>query len=94
MKLAGTILLTSLALSLLAAPLTAEAQLPPKVSQVGLLWFGSRSSESSSIEAFMAGLRDLGYVEGQNVVLHSRFAEGNLDRLPPRPPSLSASAWM
>jgi uncharacterized NAD-dependent epimerase/dehydratase family protein len=48
---------------------------------VGLLWFGSRSSESSRIEAFMAGLRELGYVEGQNVVLHPRFAEGNLDRL-------------
>jgi putative tryptophan/tyrosine transport system substrate-binding protein len=69
------------ALALLAAPLTAGAQLPPKVSQIGLLWFGSRVSESSSVEAFMAGLRELGYVEGQNVVLQSRFAEGNPERL-------------
>lgn len=81
MKLAGTTLLTSFVLSLLAAPLTAEAQLPPKVSQVGLLMFGSRSSESSSVEAVMAGLRELGYVEGQNVMLHPRFAEGNHERL-------------
>ena len=71
----------TLILALLAAPLTAGAQLPAKVSQVGLLWFGSRVSESSSVEAFMAGLRELGYVEGQNVVLQSRFAEGNPERL-------------
>jgi putative tryptophan/tyrosine transport system substrate-binding protein len=70
-----------LVVALLAAPLAAGAQLPPKVSQIGLLWFGSRVSESSSVEAFMAGLRELGYVEGQNVVLQSRFAEGNPERL-------------
>ena len=70
-----------LCLGLLAAPVAGEAQLPPKVSQVGLLWFGSRSSESSSAEAFLAGLRELGYVEGQNVVLQPRFAEENPDRL-------------
>jgi ABC-type uncharacterized transport system substrate-binding protein len=68
-------------LALLGAPLTAEPQPPPKVSQVGLLWFGSRSSESSSVEAFRAGLRELGYVEGQNLILQPRFAEQNQERL-------------
>jgi ABC-type uncharacterized transport system substrate-binding protein len=73
--------LRTFALAFLGAPLTVEAQPPPKVSQVGLLWFGSRSSESSSAEAFMAGLREVGYVEGRNVVVHPRFAEGNQERL-------------
>ena len=73
--------LRTLGLSVLGAPLTVEAQPAAKVSQVGLLWFGSRSSESSSVEAFMAGLREFGYVEGQNVLLHPRFAEANQERL-------------
>ena len=73
--------LRTLGLSFLGAPLTVEAQPAAKVSQVGLLWFGSRSSESSSVEAFMAGLREFGYVEGQNVLLHPRFAEANQERL-------------
>ena len=68
-------------LGLLAAPLGAQAQPAAKVPQVGLLWFGSRASESSSVAAFMAGLRELGYVEGRNVVLQPRFAEQNPDRL-------------
>ncbi len=74
-------LLGTLGLSLLAAPFPARAQPGAKVPQIGLLWFGPRSAESSSLEAFTAGLRELGYVEGQNVVLESRFAEGSPERL-------------
>ena len=63
------------AAGLLAAPLAAQTPPATRMPQVGLLWFGSRSSESSSVDAFVAGLRELGYVEGRNVVLQSRFAE-------------------
>jgi len=81
-------------LGLFVAPLAGEAQALPKGPQVGLLWFGSRSSESSSVEAFMTGLRELGYVEGQNVVLQPDSRRRIRSGSPPRPPSSSASAWM
>ena len=70
-----------LILSLLTAPLTAEAQPPGKVPRIGLLMPGSSSGFSSRIEVFRQGLRDLGWVEGQQIALEYRYAE-NLDRLP------------
>src|SRR5713101_7143033 len=66
-------------LSLLVAPLTAEAQ-PSKVHRVGFL--AGRSQPDPSLEAFRQGLRDLGYVEGQNLVIEYRGAEGSAERLP------------
>ena len=80
MRLARLAAPATLTLALLVAPLAAEGQ-AAKVPQVGLLWFGSRLSERSSAEAFTTGLRELGYVEGQTVVLQSRFAEGSPERL-------------
>jgi putative ABC transport system substrate-binding protein len=68
---------------LLALSLPAEAQQAKKVHRIGYL---SRSSESDNlprIQAFRQGLRDLGYVEGQNILIEYRYAEGNSDRLPP-----------
>jgi putative ABC transport system substrate-binding protein len=73
--------LVMLILSLLAVPLTADAQPPGKVPRIGLLIPGSASGFSSRIEVFRQGLRDLGWVEGQQIALEERYAE-NLDRIP------------
>ncbi len=74
-------ILMTLALSLLCAPLAVEAQLPSKVARVGFLQVTSPRS-ASFVQAFEQGLRDLGYVEGQNLVIEFRTAEGNVERLP------------
>ena len=73
--------IVTLILSLLTASLTAEAQPPGKVPRIGLLIPGSSSGFSSRIEVFRQELRDLGWVEGQQIALEYRYAE-NLDRLP------------
>jgi putative ABC transport system substrate-binding protein len=77
------VLLVTLALGFLVAPLTAEAQQPKNVPRIGLLITNSRASESTNIEAFRRGLQALGYVEGQNIMLEYRFADGNVEQLPP-----------
>ena len=69
-------------LSLLAAPLAAEAQPAGKVHRIGFLGSGSATGDSRTREAFREGLRELGWVEGQNLVIEYRFAEGQSDRLP------------
>jgi len=74
-------LLFTLTLGLLVAPFAAEAQPAGKVSRIGLLMLGSSSGFLSRIEVFRQGLRDLGWVEGQQIALEYRYAE-NLDRLP------------
>ena len=60
----------------------AEAQQPKKIPHIGLLGAGSPSSYSTRIPALREGLRDLGYIEGKNIVIEYRYAEGKLDRLP------------
>ena len=73
----------------LAVPRAAEAQRTGKVSRIGVLFEGSRLAEmqgpeprSPILREFFRGLRDLGYVEGQNVVFERRSAEGRPERLP------------
>jgi putative ABC transport system substrate-binding protein len=68
----------------LAAPLAAGAQAPPKVARVGYLSIGSASDPRriALFGALQQGLRDVGYVEGRNLIIEARFAEGNYDRLP------------
>jgi putative ABC transport system substrate-binding protein len=66
---------------LLAAPLAATAQQTGKVYRIGYLSGGS-STLTHLIDAFRQGLRELGWVEGQNIVIDYRFAEGRYDRLP------------
>jgi len=60
----------------------AEAQQPTKVPRIGFLANVSLTAISSRTEAFRQGLRELGYVEGKNIVIEYRYAEGNNDRLP------------
>ena len=60
----------------------AEAQQPGKLAWIGFLSGSSPSAVSARVEAFRQGLRDLGYVEGKNIVIESRYADGKLDRLP------------
>jgi putative tryptophan/tyrosine transport system substrate-binding protein len=69
--------------SLLLAPRSpAEAQQPAKVPRIGYLAGSGPSVLADRIEAFRQGLRDLGYVEGKNLVIEWRWAEGKFDRLP------------
>src|SRR5216683_5208638 len=67
--------------SLLAAPLAAEAQPVAKVPRIGYLALNPTANPHLH-EAFRQGLRDLGYVEGRNVVIETRDAEGKPERLP------------
>src|SRR5215510_970040 len=70
-------------LSLFMALRTAEAQQPTKVHRIGWLSGGTPpSGPNASIGALQQGLRDLGYIEGQNLVIEQRWAEGNAERLP------------
>ncbi len=72
----------TLAGSLLAAPLAAEGQPPSKTFRIGYLEFGSAAPGTPHVEAFREGLRQLGWVEGQNIAIEVRDAEGKQDRLP------------
>ena len=67
--------------ALLAAPLAAEAQQAAKVPQIGYVG-PTLAASPHMIEAFLQGLRDRGYVEGRNVVIEYRSAEGKLERYP------------
>jgi putative tryptophan/tyrosine transport system substrate-binding protein len=67
----------------LSAPSTAFAQPPsPNLRRIGFLGSESASNEATRLETLRAGLRDLGYVEGKNIVIEIRLADGNYDRLP------------
>jgi putative ABC transport system substrate-binding protein len=59
-----------------------EAQGPTKIPRIGYLTGASPSGVSSRLEAFRLGLRELGYIEGQNILIEYRYAEGNPERLP------------
>jgi putative tryptophan/tyrosine transport system substrate-binding protein len=70
------------AVILLAVTITAEAQQPKKVPRIGMLVGPSSSFFSTRMKAFREGLHDLGYVEGKNIVIEYRYAEGVDERLP------------
>jgi putative tryptophan/tyrosine transport system substrate-binding protein len=80
MRLSTIELLVILALYLLVAPLATRAQQPGQIPRIGVL--SPLSTTHPMIEAFRQGLRDLGYVEGHNMHLEERFAEGQYERLP------------
>ncbi|MEK7362971.1 MAG: ABC transporter substrate-binding protein [candidate division NC10 bacterium] len=75
-------LICAISLAMLLAPLGAAAQQPEKVPRIGYFSAGSPSGAPHLLEAFRKGLRELGWVEGQNIVIDYRFAEGRSDRLP------------
>jgi putative ABC transport system substrate-binding protein len=60
----------------------ANAQSPGKVYRIGVLGPGSVSGDRRPLEAFREGLRELGWIEGQNIAIERRLAEGQFDRLP------------
>jgi putative tryptophan/tyrosine transport system substrate-binding protein len=80
----GTIgTLIAFTLATLAAPCAADAQPPAHVPRVGILWFGSPAAGPSPyLDAFRQGLRELGYMEGRNIILESRSSTRRLDLLP------------
>jgi len=75
------VFLGSLGLGVLAAPLAAEAQQPGKIARIGRLSPLSAPADAPIREGLRQGLRDLGWVEGQNLTIENRFAEGNVRRL-------------
>ena len=60
----------------------AQAQQPAKIHRIGFLVVPTRSFYSTRVETFRQGLRELGYVEGKNIIIEYRYAEGKLDLLP------------
>ncbi len=70
-------------LFLIASCGLAEAQQPAKISRLGFLTGGSHSGNPARNEAFRQALRELGYVEGKNIVIEWRASEGKRDRLRP-----------
>ena len=71
--------LVAVAVGTLVAPLGAGAQGPTRIPRIGFL---ATSNLPHLLEAFQQGLRDHGYVEGRNIVIEYRWAEGKLERLP------------
>ena len=70
------------AIAFSAAPLAAEAQQAAKVPRIGYLTGANPAANPHQHEAFRQGLRDVGYLEGRNVVIEYRSAEGKVERLP------------
>ena len=68
--------------SILASPLAADAQQAAKVPRIGFLSLTSPSDRPPLLDAFRQRLRELGWFEGQNIVIDYRYAEGRVDRLP------------
>jgi putative ABC transport system substrate-binding protein len=69
--------------TLLAAPLSGLAEQPAtSIPRIGFLGVSTPAAWTTRVDAFRAGLRDLGYVEGRNIAIEFRFAEGRYDRLP------------
>jgi putative tryptophan/tyrosine transport system substrate-binding protein len=67
---------------LLAVGLPAQAQQPTKVARIGYLSPGDPVSRTYRTEAFRQGLKELGYIEGKNIIIEYRFADARMDRLP------------
>jgi putative tryptophan/tyrosine transport system substrate-binding protein len=75
-------LIITLALGVLVTPLVGEAELAANVPRIGILWLNPLSGTSHLVEAFRQGLRELGYVEGQNIAIEFRSSEGKVEELP------------
>ena len=71
-----------IAVVLLLVAVIAEAQQPKKVPRIGYLSAVDAARESARSEAIRLALRELGYVEGQNIAIECRYGEGKIDRAP------------
>jgi ABC transporter substrate binding protein len=80
MRVIGLAVVLTLGLTL--APLVAEAQQAQKIHRIGYVWSGTAGSDPVEVEGLRQGLRELGYIENQNIVIDYRYAEGHVDRLP------------
>ena len=78
-KLVGTVAISA---TFAMCGAVAVAQQPKKVPRIGYLSSGDAARESARSEALRAGLRELGYIEGQNIAIEYRYAEGKRDRYP------------
>jgi putative ABC transport system substrate-binding protein len=70
------------AAALLAATVAAETPQGPKLPRIGYLMFNSAATGRDVFIAFRQAMRELGWIDGQNLVIETRFAEGEVDRLP------------
>src|SRR5262247_2963707 len=76
------LLVSFVAILLIGVVQTVGAQQPKKIPRIGLLFTNFPSTNVAREEAFRQGLRDLGYVEGKNIFIEYRYAEGKQDRFP------------
>ena len=79
--MAGRVFSLMLATIVLMVGHAAQAQAPTKIFRIGFLGSGSSSAMSRRTEAFRQGLRDLGYVEGKNIIIEYRYADGKSESL-------------
>jgi putative ABC transport system substrate-binding protein len=80
--MSNKIFLLALSTILFALCSSAQAQQPTKFARIGFLGSSPSKRVQVFVHAFRQGLRDLGYIEGQNAVIEYRYAEGRFDRLP------------
>ena len=73
--------ISGITVGLLAGPLAVEAQPAKPVPRIGFLSTDPISARAQALEAFREGLRELGYIEGRNIAIEVRSAEGSRDRL-------------
>ena len=92
--MSGRIFVWLLTTVLLTTVSPAQAQQPAKVPRIGYQLDAPLSAMTARIEAFRQGLRELGYIEGKNIVIEWRLREGKLDRRASLPPSSCVSRWM
>ncbi len=80
----GLTFATALGIALLACLAAVQAQQAGKVARVGFLYFGSRQPGPGTERygAFLEGMRELGYIEGKDLIIEARFAESKPERLP------------
>ena len=76
--------MATIGLAVLATPIAARAQQPTKMARIGFLVTASTGSPEfrATVDPFWRGLRDLGYVEGRNLVIEYRSADGKQERFP------------
>src|SRR5438309_2083403 len=67
---------------LFALGFPAQAQQPKKIPRIGFVSGGDSNTPDPRVEAFRQGLRDLGYIEGKNILVEYRYAGEKLDRVP------------